>query len=141
MFEKKFYERLRTWNSFRETLETSIDPIQDIIDFYKTAPLVNIQVDPWDPSTWLDPWELVYENQYCDFSKLLGICYSLQLTERFISENFEIHIVTNKKESKVYYLLFFQNKVIGYDCSKAVDRKDLPKELEIQKIYTMPPLN
>jgi hypothetical protein len=140
MFNKKFEERLVLWRRFRESLEQSLTPIEDAIDFYKTAPLVSIQVDPYEYENWLDPWELIYENQYCEFSKILAICYSLQLTERFMDELFEIHIFTSNKESKTYYLLFFQNKVIGYDWSKPIDKNELPADLQSQTAYSMPKL-
>jgi hypothetical protein len=140
MFDKKYDDRLRAWNEFRQSLEDSTDPFKDAIEFYTRAPMVSIQVDPWDPSTWLDPWELLQENQYCDFSKILAICYTLQLTERFISEDFEIHICTDNKESSTYYLLFFQNKVIGYDWSNVIHRNELPLDLQSQQHYLMPPL-
>jgi hypothetical protein len=137
MFDKKYDDRLRVWNSFRDQLENSLHPIEDTIEFYKMAPLVTIQVDPWDKSTWLDPWELLYENRYCEFSKILAICYTLQLTERFIDEDFEIHIYTNNKKSTTHYLLFFQDKVIGYDWTKVIYKSELPSELQSQQSYPM----
>jgi hypothetical protein len=138
MFDKKYEDRLREWTQFRLTVETSLTPVEDVIKFYNRAPLVNIQVDPWDTSTWLDPWELLYENKYCEFSKILAICYTLQLTERFMDDDFEIHIFTNNKEAKTYYLLFFQDKVIGYDCSRVIFKDELPPELLSQQQYSMP---
>jgi len=140
MFDKKYEDRLRAWSKFRASLETSLDPLTDIIKFYERAPMVSIQVDPYDSNVWLDPWELLYENQYCDFSKILAICYTLQLTDRFTAEDFEIHICTNDKEARTYYLLFFQNKVIGYDWSSIIERNDLPPDLQSQQHYLMPPL-
>jgi hypothetical protein len=140
MFNKKYEDRLSVWNEFRLTLETSSSPLEDVLEFYKTAPLASIQVDPYDSSTWLDPWELVFENQYCEFSKILGICYTLQLTERFMASDFEIHIYTNNKESCTHYLLFIQNKVIGYDWTKVLHKDDLPHALQSQKNYPMPRL-
>jgi hypothetical protein len=140
MFDKKYDDRLRFWNQFRNSLETSENPIQDAIDFYKQVPMVSIQVDPYDPETWLNPWELLCENQYCDFSKILAICYSLQLTDRFMDEQFEIHIYTNNEESSTHYLLFIQQKVIGYDWSSIIETNDLPSNLESQQRYLMPPL-
>jgi hypothetical protein len=95
MFDKKYEDRLRIWSEFRKSLETSPNPIHDAIEFYKKVPLVNIQVDPYDKSTWLGPWDLIYENKYCEFATVLGIAYSLQLTERFSQSNFEIHICTD----------------------------------------------
>jgi hypothetical protein len=140
MFNKKFEERLELWRQFRLGLETSSTPLEDAVEFYKTAPLVSIQVDPYDVDQWLDPWELLYENQYCEFSKILAICYSLQLTDRFMTEDFEIHICTNNKEATTHYLLFFQNKVIGYEWSSVIERDNLPLDLQSQQHYLMPPL-
>jgi hypothetical protein len=141
MFNKKFEERLVAWRDFRLTLETSDFPLEDVINFYKSAPLVSIQVDPYNYKTWLDPWELLYENKYCEFSKILAICYTLQLTERFMNEDFEIHIFTNNKEAKTYYLLFFQDKVIGYDCSRVIFKDELSPELLSQQQYSMPKIH
>lgn len=140
MFDKKYEDRLRAWNSFRKSLETSQDPINDTIEFYRNAPMVIIQVDPWDSDLWLNPWELLYENKYCEFSKLLAICYTLQLTDRFMDDDFEIHIITDNEKSTTHYLLFFQDKVIGYDWSRVIDKNELPKNLQSQKVYSMPKL-
>lgn len=140
MFDKKYDDRLRAWNQFRQNLETSSSPLADVVNVYSKAPMVSIQVDPWDVSTWLNPWELLYENKYCEFSKILGICYTLQLTERFMNEDFEIHIYTNNEESSVHYLLFFQEKVIGYDWPNVIKRNDLPSNFQSQQQYLMPPL-
>jgi hypothetical protein len=140
MFDKKYEDRLRAWNEFRQSLEESNTPLEDIVKFYERAPVVSIQVDPWESNTWLNPWELLKENQYCEFSKILAICYSLQLTDRFMAEDFEIHICTNDKEASTYYLLFFQNKVVGYEWSKVIDKNDLPMDLQSQQHYLMPRL-
>lgn len=140
MFDKKFNERLQYWSSFRQQLETDIDPIQTTLNLFNRAPIVSIQVDPYDSSTWLTPWELLYENKYCEFSKLLAICYTLQLTERFINDDFEIHIITNNEESSTYYLLFIQDKVIGYDRSSIMNKNEIPSTLQSHKVYSMPKL-
>ena len=65
MFDKKYEDRLKAWNQFRISLETAKNPLEDSIEFYRRAPMVSIQVDPYEPDTWLNPWELLRENQYC----------------------------------------------------------------------------
>jgi hypothetical protein len=140
MFNKDYDERLACWREFRLTLETAKDPLQDVINFYKTVPLVSIATDPWDQKTWPTPWELIKENEYCDFVTVLGMCYSLQLTDRFKRSNFEIHISTDNEKSESYYLLFVDNFIIGYDRDVFVTRKDLPDSLISQRIYHMPDL-
>ena len=80
---------------------------------------------------------LVNENQYCEFCRVLGYCFSLQLTERFNDAQFEIHISTS--EALVYYYLLYVNKeyVLGYDSNNVVSIDALPSELEPQVVYQM----
>ena len=90
MFDKNYEERLSNWQVFRSNLNTSSDALLDVIRFYQQAPIVSIHTDPYNEETWPSPWELLYENQYCSFCKILGMCYSLQLTESFKDKEFEI---------------------------------------------------
>jgi|TARA_R110000796_G_scaffold47966_2_gene114939 hypothetical protein len=137
MFDKNNEDRLREWVEFRKKLEASSDPIQDTVTKYNNAPMVNIQVDPYDKDSWLNPWQLLNENQYCNFARLLGIFYTLNLTTKFSKAPAEIHISKDPKNSEVLYLLYFDNKVIGYDFEKAVDIEDLPKNLSTEITYTL----
>lgn len=138
MFGKTYDQRLLVWSNFRKSLETSEDPIQDTIDFYKASPNVSINTDPWDKTRWPSPWELVEENQYCEFCTVLGICYSLQLTDRFSQTQFEIHISVDTKTSSTHYLLFVGDTVIGYpDNESIIHVNDLPDSISTKKIYCM----
>jgi hypothetical protein len=141
MFDQKYEERLATWRNFRNGLEAAPSPLEDVVAFYKSAPYVSILTDPWDKSTWLGPWELLHENQYCEFSRVLGMCYSLQLTERFKDLTFEIHIGMDHSESQTYYLHCVNNYVIGYDEDEPVVQNSLPDSLVPQRIYVMHPLH
>ena len=140
MFDKKFEDRMRLWSEFRSTVETSADPLGSVINFYKKAPLVSIQADPRDKNTWPDPWELLYDNQYCNFCIILGICYTLQLTDRFKDTDFKIHICTNTEDSEVKYLLYVGDNVIGYDMNKVVSKFEIPDSIFFETSYIMPSL-
>jgi len=140
MFTKNFEEQLAAWKNFRNSLEESEDPLRQVLEFYTQAPLTRISCDPWDQSTWAGPWELLEENQYCDFGIVLGMCYSLQLTDRFKGSKFEIHICTNNEKSETHYLLFVDNQVINYN-NKVVSREELPDALFSQRVYEMPELH
>jgi len=142
MFENTEYHlRISAWREFRDLLEESETPFSDLIQKYKRAPLVSIHTDPWDQSTWPTPWQLVEENQYCDFSCVLGMCYSLQLTNSFKDSNFEIHIASDETNSELMYLLFVDEKIIGIDDDDCIDRSDLTTQLFSQRVYSMPKLN
>lgn len=139
MFEKNYEQRLASWHSFRKQLETVDDPFRQVLDLYKLAPSVSINTDPYDQKSWPDPWELIVENLYCDFCRVLGQCYSLQLTERFKEENFEIHISIDSEKSESYYLLYVGDKVLGYR-NFYVSIDDIPQTVVAQKVYHMPKL-
>ena len=141
MFDKGFDDRLRDWSSFRETLETSKDPIQETIEFFRKAPLVKLQTDPYTPSSWPDPWELIKENTYCSFVKILAICYTLQLTDVLSKANFEIHITHDNKKSATYYLLYVDDRVVGFKENTHVHRNTIPNSTISHHEKTMPPLH
>ena len=134
MFEKQFKERLSEWKQFRDMLETSNDPLSETVKFYSSAPFVTIQADPWDQSTWPGPWELLEDNLYCPFIKILAICYTLQLTKRFSQSHFEIHITQDN--NNIRYLLTVDNMFIGYDLDGChVD--EIPNDIIYEKTYNM----
>jgi len=132
-----FEQRMSKWAEFRDNLSRNNDPIQTTIDAYAKAPWVSIHTDPYDRSTWPNPWELIQENQYCDFCKLLGICYTLQLSDCFSDEEFEIHIQRSDETGELYYLLFIGNRVVGYDGETHVANTELPPDLSVQHLYKM----
>jgi len=132
MFDKKYEDRLVIWSNFRETLETANDPIQEAIDFWSTATLTSLAADPWDTATWPTPWEMIEENIYCEFVKLLAIFYTLQLTERFSKDVFEIHIATTSDNR--YYLLSVNQRIIGYKHNTHIPQEELPK-FNLEKIF------
>lgn len=138
MFDKKLEERMFLWRQFRETLEISADPIQDTIDFYNRAPDCLIATDPFTPSTWPDPWELLEENNYCSFVKILAICYTLQLTDVLSQASYEIHITRDNENSKTYYLLFVNDIVIGFNGDTYMQRNELPNSLYSELVHVVP---
>ena len=141
MFDKTYEDRLAVWAEFRSTLEDSDDPIKDAIDFFDKAPLVNIQTDPYTSSTWPDPWEVIKENIYCPFVKILAICYTLQLTDVLSKVNYEIHITHDTKKSSTYYLLYVGEQVIGFKESTHVHKNEIPNSIVSHHEYPMPALH
>lgn len=141
MFDKTYEHRLKSWADFREHLELANDPLALVIEQYNTVPTVSIHTDPWTPETWPTPWELIQENTYCEFCKLLGICYSLQLTDKFSQSIFEIHIGIDDSKSSTYYLLFVDQAIIGYTDDSYIYTSDLPASYRSQQVYPMPKLN
>ena len=133
-------QNLSAWYKLRQHLETATDPLGDVAKFFSKLPRVKRYTDPYDEDTWPTPWELITENQYCDFNRILGMCYSLQLTDRFKNCHPKINVAIDRINKTVYYLLLVEDKVYGYD-DDWTDIKTLPKSLKLQKIYTMKQLH
>ena len=139
MFNLNYEERLSRWREFRDSLEKSSNAIDDVVQFYRMAPTVSIHTDPYNNNTWPSPWELLHENQYCSFCKILGICYTLQLTESFKGKSFEIIIGRDIDCNTRMYLLSIDNNIIGIDDNYLhVDK--LPESVIIERNFSMPEL-
>ena len=138
MFQKRYEDRLTIWRQFRNELETSTDPIQEAINFYNKAPDCKIAADPFTPSSWPTAWELLEENNYCSFVKILAICYTLQLTDVLSQASYEIHITRDNENSETYYLLFVNDIVIGFNGDTHVHRSKLPTTLRSELVHALP---
>jgi hypothetical protein len=138
MFDKSYEQQLTIWREFRHGLESAQDPIQEAIDFYNQAPYCLIAADPFTPSSWPTAWELLEENNYCAFVKILAICYTLQLTDVLSQGNYEIHITRDYKNSETYYLLYVDERVIGFTGDTHVHRKELPSNLRSELVHALP---
>jgi len=133
--------RLTAWYKFRQHLEESSDPFLDVAKFFLRLPRVKFYTDPYDRERWPTAWELISENEYCEFNLILGMCYTLQLTERFKNSHATINVAIDTINKAVYYLLKIEDKVYGYAEEEWIAVSKLPKALKMQKIYAMNPLH
>lgn len=139
--EKKTQQRLATWRKLRQQLENSTSPLEDVAEFFNQFPKIKVYTDPYDQLTWPTAWELIEENEYCPFNTLLGICYTIQLCDRFDEVSPSITISLDTKSNTVYYLLYVDKMVYGYKDGEWFRKNNLPKSLKILKNYLMPSLN
>jgi hypothetical protein len=139
--EKKSQHRLLDWLNFRKQLDNSPTPLDDVDIYFKKVPRVKVYTDPYDQSTWPTAWELIDENEYCPFNLILAVCYTLQLTSQFKDAVPAITITVDNVTKTVYYLLFVNDSVYGYDETGWIPAKNLPNTLKNLKIYEMPRLH
>ena len=140
MFDKTYEQRLVIWRNFRKSLETSSTPLEDVVEFYRRAPTMSLHTDPLDPKSWPSPWELISDNCYCDFCIVLGMAYSLQLTDRFKGKSLEIHIGIDSASAESYHVLVVDKHVLGFNNS-CVKVNDLPQDFVTRKICSVPNLH
>jgi len=105
---------LKKWRELREQAEVSDQPIELVKSFFQQKPSVSFHTDPCDPARWPEPWELIAENIFCDFTKILAICYTLQLTTKFTNSRLCIYTLRDKKNHKEFSVLFVDEHCISY---------------------------
>lgn len=126
MFNLYGTERLTEWKNFRDSLESSQTPYQDVARFWSQAPFVSPYLNPKEPSEWPDPWHLILDGKFDDLAIALGMLYTLKLTQRFIGTKCEIHMsmLPSEKESR-YFLVIDDQHVLNFEYANAVGKEVL----------------
>jgi len=52
--EEQSNQRLKNWYQFRQQLESSSTPLDDVAEYFSKVPRVKIYTDPYDQSTFVD---------------------------------------------------------------------------------------
>ena len=128
MFNLYHSDRIRAWKEFRDQLETSHSPFQDVAEFWALAPFVNSYLDPNQPSEWPDPWQLVIGGKYDDLAIALGMLYTLKLTTRFMDTPFEIHTsMPMEEKDPLFFLVIAQSDVLNFEYRRSLKIHELPQ--------------
>lgn len=131
-------ERLRFWYDFRKNLNTKPfeQALTEVNHLWSYAPFVNRYLTTDNVEIWPNPWELIHENQYCDLAKVLGLVYTLYLTDH--KPKVEIRIYRDAV-SKDYYNLVFVDQgkyVLNYIHDEIVNKRQLQKDLQLVRTIT-----
>jgi hypothetical protein len=125
-------DRLIKWRQFRDSLETSLTPLEDVAHLWSRAPFVSTYLNPHTPDEWPDPWHLVLNSKLDELAIVLGMLYTLKLTQRFIGSQFEIHMST---VPRLIYLLVVDNFVLNLEYRSVVGVEELSK-YQTSKIWS-----
>jgi len=134
MFRKSPDERLSAWTEFRQFLNTSVFPLQELADFWANAPYVpyNKNVDLYNEYSWPTPWEIIVENKYDDFTRALMMAWTLKLTDKFKNSIIEIKTYTDSERQKQYNMVFIDNKdVVNYRDNEVVKAENVPESFRL----------
>lgn len=127
MFNLSNQDRLTEWRRFRDNLECSETPLEDVVSLWSKAPFVSSYLDPDRPDQWPDPWHLILDNKLDDLAIVLGMLYTLKLTQRFMNYHFEIHMSTSKNQKEKNYFLVVENHVLNLEYGSVVEVSALEK--------------
>ena len=73
--------RLKSWAELREKIK-HLDTANQCIEidrYWQRAPMTNHYLHPDFLKTWPDPWQLIADNTFCNYSRALGMIYTLFL--------------------------------------------------------------
>jgi len=98
------------WREFRESLDTNniIEVCNVVINWWQSAPLVNMAIDPVDSSQWPTPWEMLHQGDFCENSLALGMSYTIYYANTKIPN--ELLYVTCLGESFQRLCVLIDNK-------------------------------
>ena len=81
VFILDYESRLRSWSRLRDGLQKStLEKICiDVDKFWQRVPTQNHYLHPDFIKDWPDPWQLLFDNTFCNYSRALGMIYTLLL--------------------------------------------------------------
>lgn len=132
-------ERLRFWHDFRKGI--SDKPLEDALNdtehLWSYAPYMAHYLTTDLIKEWPGPWELIYENYYCNLAKALGIVYTLYLSSHKPEVDIRVYIDPSTKEQ--YNLVFVdQGKyVLNLVHDEVVNKAQIQKHLKLVKIISV----
>lgn len=119
-------DRLTEWKGFRDSLESSDDPLKDVAELWSRAPFVSPYLDPQNPAEWPDPWHLILDLRLDELAIALGMLYTIKLTHRFIDTKCEIHMSMLPNKNDPSYLLIVDEKyVLNFEYKNVVGISDI----------------
>ena len=110
-------ERITLWREFRESLTHSKNPLQDIVDLWKTAPVVDRNLDPWNSQRWPTPWELLEENRFCPVAIPLMMGWTAKLSTKLSTSLVLIKTFIDHSEQRYYNVCMVDDNVLNYKPS------------------------
>ena len=136
MFDRHGTQRLTAWKEFRDSLETSDTPLEDVAMLWSQAPFVSPYLNPDNPAEWPDPWHLVLDLRLDDLAIALGMLYTIKLTQRFKGTVCEIHTSMLEHDKHPRYCLVVDNKsVLNFEYRAVVDI-DVLHKVETRLIWS-----
>ena len=137
VFDEYGPKRLAAWRKFRESLETSPTPLEDVAELWCHAPFVSPYLDPQLPTEWPDPWHLMLDLRLDDLALVLGMLYTIKLTQRFTDTKCEIHMSMCPQEKQHQYMLVVgDERVLNLEYGTVVGAEQL-KDLDTKTIYAV----
>ena len=131
-------ERLRFWHDFRKKISNQDleQALKETTHLWSFAPYVAHYLTTDHIEEWPGPWELIYENYYCDLAKALGVVYTLYLSSH--RPEIEIRIYNDPSTKEQYNLVFIDKGkyVLNFVHDEVVNKSQVNKNFKLIKTLT-----
>lgn len=132
-------DRLRWWHGFRLTLDqlSLTEAVQKTNHLWSYCPYQKYYLLYDQVSDWPGPWELIYDNVYCDIAKCLGIVYTLYLTKH--QPIIEIRQYNDMSTNILYNLVLVDRGkyVLNLEYDTIVNKKQIDSSFKLKHKITI----
>lgn len=123
-------EKILAW---RELRQQSIDKsqeyvVQSINNWWAYSLWVKKTIDPYVPSSWPTPWELINRGEFCRSAIALGQAYTLWLCAP--DSDVELWLINNFSEKDVHLVVVIDKKhILNYTLGHVLTLEECQYEL------------
>lgn len=140
IFHGDYTERLTAWREFREGLEIEPTALQLTLQLYQQCPLTHTKTNFFDRSTWPQAWNLIEKNDYNTVDRLLGVWYTLRLTDRFVRDKIDLIQCVDKNSNQLekinpYHALAVDHQYLVLENSAILHQKEFDNLFISQYTY------
>ncbi len=140
VFILDYESRLRSWSRLRDSLEkATLEKICIEVDrFWQRVPMNNHYLHPDFIKDWPDPWQLLFDNTFCNYARALGMLYTLillgikklELVEAVDDNSNEVVLVL--VDDAKYVLNYWPDTVVN----NHIDNFSITRTLDISPLYS-----
>lgn len=133
------YDRLRLWQDFRHQISTLTleEAVKATEHLWSYAPYQKYYLTLDEVKNWPGPWELVFENYYCNLAICLGMLYTLYLSEH--KPQLEIRVYIDPDSMAQYNLLFVEQGkyVLNMEHDAVLNKTQVDSSLKLKKTISI----
>ena len=133
------YDRLRLWQDFRHRISTLTleEAVKATEHLWSYAPYQKYYLTLDEVKDWPGPWELVFENYYCNLAICLGMLYTLYLSDH--KPQLEIRVYIDPVSMAQYNLLFVEQGkyVLNMEHDTVLNKTQVDSKLKLKKTISI----
>lgn len=133
-------EKILAWREFRkQTVDKSAEDLISLVNNWWTfSPWVSKSIDPFKPTTWPTPWQLIEKGEFCRSAIALGQAYTLWICSP--KNNTELWLINNFNEKDVHLVAVVDSKfVLNYTLGQISSIEEC--DMEVLEKFTRSDVN